>query len=59
VAEITENKTRTFKGIGHLYDMDGKLLAECDAVYFKIETPFEHLDEQKTMVADNITEIDY
>jgi len=60
VAEITANSQRTFTGVGKLYDGSDNLLAECEAVYFKVAyNIMEHLKEHEHLIADNITEIAY
>lgn len=61
VSEIVEDSFRTFKGIGKMYGRNNELLAEGEAVYFKV--PYnslkEHLEHEETLVDDSITEIDY
>ncbi len=36
IGKIIVSKSRTFEGIGELYDTDGNLLASAEAVYFKL-----------------------
>ena len=60
VAEITENNARTFKGVAQLFDSTGLLLAESDALYFKVDySQLEHLKDHEHMIPDNVTEIEY
>lgn len=60
VAEITENNARTFRGAGQLFNDDGVLLAECEALYFKVDyAKMEHITAHEYMVADGVTEIEY
>jgi acyl-coenzyme A thioesterase PaaI-like protein len=59
VAEITENNAHTFKGTAQMFDGSGLLLAESEALYYKIAyDQMEHLLEHMQMVEDSITEID-
>ena len=36
IGKITKSNKRAFEGIGELYDMEGNLLANAEAVYFKL-----------------------
>ena len=36
VGKIIVSKSRTFEGVGEIYDMEGNLLASAEAIYFKL-----------------------
>lgn len=61
VGKIINSKSRTFEGIGELYDMEGNLLASAEAVYFKL--PLSKISEDgnhedvNVHYPDNVTEI--
>ena len=60
VGKIIENKSRTFKGVGYIYDLDGNLLAEAEAVYIKL--PIDKIsttghEDCNIYYPDEITEI--
>jgi uncharacterized protein (TIGR00369 family) len=60
VAEVTENNAHTFRGTARLFDGGGLLLAECEALYFKIDyAQMEHITAHEYTVADDVTEIEY
>ncbi len=46
IGKITNIKSRTFEGVGEIYDMDGNLLASAEAVYFKL--PLEKISNDGT-----------
>lgn len=62
VGRITNSKSRTFEGIGEIYDSNGVLLASAEAVYFKLpldkiatsDTPH---DEVNVYYPDDVKEI--
>lgn len=61
IGKITNSKSRTFEGIGELYDMEGNLLASAEAVYFKlplnkIATESSH-EEVNIFYPDDVSEI--
>ena len=61
VGKIINSKSRTFEGLGELYDMDGNLLASAEAVYFKL--PLDKIANDSThedvniYYPDNVQEI--
>lgn len=60
VGRITENKSRIFKGSGYIYDLDGNILAEAEAIYIKL--PIDKIsttghDDCNILYPDNIKEI--
>ena len=62
VGKITNIKSRTFEGVGELYDMDGNLLASAEATYFKL--PLEKIaadnsshEDVNIYYEDNVKEI--
>ena len=62
VGRITTVKSRTFEGVGEIYDMDGNLLASAEAIYFKL--PLSKISEEgnheevNLYYPDNVTEIE-
>lgn len=61
VGMITKNTKRTFEGNGYIYDLDGNLLAEGTAIYFK--SPLNVIandgneDDVNILVEDDVKEI--
>ena len=60
VGKIIENRSRLFKGIGTIMDMNGNVLAEAEAIYLKL--PLDQIsssnhDDVNVMVPDDIKEI--
>lgn len=63
VGEIVKNTKRAFVGVSKLYDMEGNLLAEAEATYFKmpldkISSDDESLDDVNIFIPDDITELE-
>lgn len=60
VGQITENKSRLFKGVGKIMTFDGEVLAEAEAVYVKLpldKVTMAHAEELNVYVEDDIKEI--
>lgn len=61
VGRITVSKSRTFEGVGEIYDMEGNLLASAEAVYFKL--PLSKIADENShedvniYYPDDVTEI--
>lgn len=62
VGKIIKSSNRAFSGVGYIYDMEGTLLAEGEALYYKV--PIEkaviengHESEVNVFVPDDVKEI--
>lgn len=62
IGRIIESKRRTFTGTGEIYDKDGNLLAEAEAVYFKLPlnkiSEGSNAEDVNVLIPDDVTELE-